>query len=48
MSPYLIRPIRGLVYGFAATIGLTSLLGLMALAFLSWGLVYLLARLVFG
>ena len=37
---------RILIYGAAATLGLTSLLGLIALSFLSWGLVYLLARLV--
>ena len=40
--------LKPLVYSFVATIGLSALLGLMALAFLSWGVVYLLARLVFG
>ncbi len=36
------------IYGAVATLGLASVLGLIALAFLAWGLVWLLARLVFG
>ena len=39
---------KSLIYTGVATIGLSTLLGLIALALAAWGVVYLLARLVIG
>ncbi len=39
---------RALVYGAVATFSLAVLLGLFGLAFLAWGLVWLLAKVIFG